>query len=164
MTTAAADLWKIGIQSKVTDIIIPCISIQATHTVLWLEWVCRYTYCWAVLYMLNYCTVFSTFDVEWVLVVPGWVLTYHCLPIQLMKPVGVDEGIVCENVDEGTNGAYIYISNHNYIHVLLHNRWYVWNRLKLIGIYATFVHIQAKLSQEYLLMRMVRWVRWHYPP
>ena len=35
--------------------------------------------------------------------------------------------------------------------------------MKWIGLYATFVHIQAKLGQENLL-KMVRWVRWHCPP
>ena len=36
-------------------------------------------------------------------------------------------------------------------------------KMKWIGHQATFVHIQAELSQEKLL-RMVRWVRWHCPP
>ena len=35
--------------------------------------------------------------------------------------------------------------------------------MKWIGLYATFVQIQAKSGQENLL-KMVRWVRWHCPP
>ena len=35
--------------------------------------------------------------------------------------------------------------------------------IKWIGLWATFVHIKAKLGQENLL-RMVRWMRWHCPP
>ena len=38
-----------------------------------------------------------------------------------------------------------------------------WNEMKWIGLYATFVHMQAKLGQENLLM-IVRWVRWHCLP
>ena len=36
-------------------------------------------------------------------------------------------------------------------------------KMKWIGLYATFVHIQAKLGQENL-PKMLRWMRWHCPP
>ena len=46
-----------------------------------------------------------------------------------------------------------------------HKFWtkYIANEMKWIGLQATFVHIQDKLGQENH-MRMVRWVRWHFPP
>ena len=42
-------------------------------------------------------------------------------------------------------------------------RYAILSEIKSMGFYATFVHKWAKLGQENFL-RMVRWMRWHYPP